>query len=108
MLSAVISEHELFVSQGIVDEYSEVTSRVKFKPDEINELKAILSKLLRAAVWVEPFFDNIVYSTNKDDEIYIVTALSAEADVVITGNRKHFPAFEGIRILTPREFLDLL
>ncbi|MBF0458662.1 MAG: putative toxin-antitoxin system toxin component, PIN family [Nitrospirae bacterium] len=108
LLTEVISGHQLFVSQGIVDEYYEVASRVKFKPEEINELKIVLSKILRVAIWVEPYFDDPVYLADKDDEIYLATAISAKADVVITGNKRHFPSGEMVKILTPREFLDLL
>lgn len=107
LLNAVVSQHRLYVSQGIVDEYCEVISRVKFKPEETNELKTILTSLLKVATWVEPVFDDTFYAADKDDEIYITTALSAKADVVITGNRKHFPVCDRVRILTPREFLDL-
>ncbi len=45
---------------------------------------------------------------HKADEAYLAADLADNADILITGNRKHFPEKEyvGVRILTPREFLD--
>jgi predicted nucleic acid-binding protein len=35
--------------------------------------------------------------------------VSAGADYIITGNARHFPdRFESIRMVTPKEFLDLI
>jgi putative PIN family toxin of toxin-antitoxin system len=46
----------------------------------------------------------------KDDMI-VATAVAAKAAWLVTGDRRHLlplRRYEGIRILTPREFLDLL
>ena len=46
----------------------------------------------------------------KDDMI-VATAVAAKADYLVTGDRKHLlerGTYEGIRIVTPRAFLDLL
>jgi len=44
---------------------------------------------------------------DPDDRIYLDLAITANADYIITGNKKHFPEklCEGIKILSPREFL---
>jgi predicted nucleic acid-binding protein len=44
------------------------------------------------------------------DEIYVSTAIAAQADALITGNRRHFPAelLCGTVILTPAEALERL
>ena len=46
----------------------------------------------------------------KDDRI-VATAVAANAGYLVTGDRRHLLAlgeYEGIRIVRPREFLDLL
>ena len=46
----------------------------------------------------------------KDDPI-IATAVAAKADYLVTGDRAHLlplGQYEGIRIVSPREFLDIL
>ncbi len=44
------------------------------------------------------------------DEPFLEVALAAKAEVLITGNKRHFPkkASGGVRILSPAEFLELL
>ncbi|MBV6341684.1 putative toxin-antitoxin system toxin component, PIN family, partial [Candidatus Magnetobacterium casense] len=107
-LKNVISKHEIFLSSGIVQEYQEVISRIKFKPGAVSEFKLILSEILKAATIIEP----AQYSFNlldPDDEVYLATALTAKADVLITGDRKHFSfsQYEGILVLSPSEFLKI-
>ena len=46
----------------------------------------------------------------KDDPI-IATAVAAKADYLVTGDRAHLlpiGQYEGIRIVSPREFFDIL
>jgi predicted nucleic acid-binding protein len=47
-------------------------------------------------------------AADETDNRFLECAISAGADYIITGNARHFPErFESIRIVTPREFLDL-
>lgn len=51
-----------------------------------------------------------VPSDPKDDPV-VATAVAAKADYLVTGDRRHLlplGEYQGIRILTPREFLELL
>jgi len=44
---------------------------------------------------------------DSDDTIYLDLAITANAENIITGNKKHFPGklCKGIEILSPGEFL---
>lgn len=44
------------------------------------------------------------------DQPFLEVAVAAEADYLIGGNRKHFPAelCRGIAVVNPREFLDVI
>ena len=47
-------------------------------------------------------------ASDPDDDKFIECADAARADYLITGNRRHFPAFwKGTKIITPREFIAL-
>jgi predicted nucleic acid-binding protein len=51
-----------------------------------------------------------VLNDPKDDPI-IATAVAAKADYLVTGDRAHLlpiGQYEGIRIVSPRKFLDVL
>jgi putative PIN family toxin of toxin-antitoxin system len=45
------------------------------------------------------------------DDMVVATAVAAHAEFLVTGDRRHLRSlgsYQGIRIVTPREFLDLL
>jgi putative PIN family toxin of toxin-antitoxin system len=45
------------------------------------------------------------------DDVIVATAVRADADYLVTGDRRHLVAlgeYEGVRIVTPRQFLELL
>ena len=45
------------------------------------------------------------------DDMVVATAVAAKAEYLVTGDRKHLlslRAYEGIQIVTPRKFLDLI
>lgn len=46
---------------------------------------------------------------DADDEPFLEVAHTAMAPYLVTGNLKHFPPspWHGIRIVSPREFVDL-
>ena len=46
---------------------------------------------------------------DSKDQAYLDAALAAKAAVLITGNKKHFPdsAYQGVRIVSPRQFLEM-
>lgn len=48
---------------------------------------------------------------DPQDDMIVATALAAEADYLVTGDRRHLlplGTYRGTRIITPRQFLDLL
>jgi predicted nucleic acid-binding protein len=48
-------------------------------------------------------------SPDPDDDKFLECADAARADFLITGNRKHFPAYwEKTKIVTSREFLNII
>ena len=47
---------------------------------------------------------------DPDDEPFIEVALSGGAKALVTGNKRHFPRkeYDGVKILSPAEFLEVL
>ena len=47
---------------------------------------------------------------DKNDDVVLATALAGKADVIVTGDDDLLvlKTFRGIRILSPRQFLELL
>lgn len=100
--------HEAIFTVDILREYVSVSGREKFRKSR-GTLTEIMQLLLRNATLVHSVPCGIQLP-DENDTMYLDTALSGQADVLITGNKKHFPApdYRGIRILSPQEFLDLL
>lgn len=64
-----------------------------------------LSSLVRPAIWLS----GIV--SHDSDHRLLECAVAAQAAFLVTGNTKHFESlksFQGVQIVTPRQFLDLL
>ena len=62
----------------------------------------------RNAAFVAPQ-PSALHLLDPKDRVYLDAALAAKAAVLITGNKKHFPgsAYQGVRIVSPREFLEM-
>jgi putative PIN family toxin of toxin-antitoxin system len=89
----------------IIDEYQEVLARSKFKiPTE--KLDALLAFIVADGVEVldARFADQL---PDPDDQPFADVAFTGAAGVLITGNKKDFPVGSFIRVVTPREWLDI-
>lgn len=74
---------------GIVEEYAEVLSRQKFAfpPDEI---AALIAMLRRTGEVFDPETAPVA-SPDPGDTRFLQCAHAAQADFIVTGNRRHFP-----------------
>ncbi len=106
VLLAAIRDHEIVLSEPIVDEYRDVGARLKHRA--YRPVMLILIDLLEiVALTVEPAA--IAFGLDdSDDEVYLATASAGDAQALITGNLRHFSErfYHGIEILTPSEFLE--
>lgn len=97
----------IIANESILAEYLDVLRRPKFDldPDKVLAiLQIIRSKGTNAPASAESF--NL---PDSSDEPFLEAAISAGADVIITGNKKHFPqeACKGQKVMNPTEFLQL-
>ena len=98
---------DLFLSEFILGELSKnLRVKVRLDPRDITDLLRILkghAQILNPSQTVD-----VVKEKDADNRI-LECAVEAKADVLVTGNFKHLRPlghFQGIAILTPREFLD--
>lgn len=98
----------LCIDSRIAHEYREVLSRpaFRFAPEDVAD---VLRVLLDDAVVVNPSPLDIKLP-DPDDLIFVETASAADADALVTGNKRHFPAkaLRGITLLSPAEFISLI
>lgn len=90
----------------ILAEYREVLGRPKFGFEKA-ETEAIISQIEAEGILVvsRPLPERL---PDPDDEPFLEASLAEEETVLVTGNKKHFPASVGekVLILSPGEFVS--
>jgi len=91
----------------IINEYEEVLKRKKFNFSNHN-IEAIIAEIKEEGVYVSavPLKGSL---PDRDDEPFLEVALSGKINVLVTGNKKHFPEefTKNVKILSPSEFLNV-
>jgi putative PIN family toxin of toxin-antitoxin system len=94
------------LSEEIMDEYAAVLARPKFAflPDEV---AALLTMLRRNGELIEPEA-TLKISPDPTDIKFLHCAMAAQAEFIVTGNKRHFPdAPYGLtRVVSAGELLD--
>ena len=106
LIVAITKPARLYVSRPILEEYAGVLSRPELAIRKGLRLQ-LLQMIANRSHVVHPT-RRIKAAKDPDDDIFIECADAARADFLITGNRRHFPAFwKCTKIVTPREFVGL-
>jgi putative PIN family toxin of toxin-antitoxin system len=106
-LLAITKPCRLFVSTPVLEEYAEVLTRPELSIRK--GLRLQLIQLIKNHGHLVAPSRQIEVTSDPDDNIFVECADAARADFLITGNRKHFPAFwKNTKIITPREFVSLV
>jgi putative PIN family toxin of toxin-antitoxin system len=90
----------------LLSEYRDVLNRSKFNFAKEN-VEGFLEQTEQEGllVSVKPLK---FHHPDPDDEPFLEVALSGEVKAIVTGNKRHFPKkeYEGVKILSPVEFLE--
>jgi putative PIN family toxin of toxin-antitoxin system len=96
----------LFVSEAILAEYEEVLQRPRFRLAD-SHVRLALVRIREAAIVVTPLMP-VSAAYDPADNIFLECAEAAEADYLVTGNVKHFPAvWAGTQIISPRQLFEI-
>jgi putative PIN family toxin of toxin-antitoxin system len=105
---------DVAVSELLFEEIAEVLNRpIVRRTAHVTDVQVseFLQLMRTTAIFVnEPLSIVPVISADSDDDVVVATALAAQADVIVSGD-KHLLGlgeYEGIQIVTAREFLVLL
>lgn len=90
----------------LLSEYRDVLTRPKFNFPEEN-VEAFLTQVEQEGflVSVKPLKFHL---PDPDDEPFLEVAVAGKVEAIVTGNKRHFPKkeYQGVRILSPAEFLE--
>ncbi len=98
------------MSEAILAEYRDVAGRPKFPSIVRERLHALIEEIAARAMFVPaPMIPDLPSLPDKDDVIYVIVAISSDADVIVTGNLAHFlePSYGRALVVSAREFLDM-
>ncbi len=98
----------LYISPDLLSEYQEVFQRPKFSKLNAEQVARLLALLGDEATVVSPK-DRLSVSPDDSDNRFLECAETAEADFLITGNKKHFPKrWRTTQVVNAREFFQFL
>ena len=94
-------DHLVCYDARIVDEYREVLARPKLAIEGA-AAQAFLEHIALSWLALHDVPRAPFELPDPDDQPFLDVAVAANADAIITGNTRHFPAGCGVTILTPR------
>jgi putative PIN family toxin of toxin-antitoxin system len=97
--------HLVLYDERVAHEYATVLARPKFRAIAPARTEALLAALLGAGerVTVTAPFEGAM--TDPDDRVFVEVALAGGADVLVTGNTRHYPLDLGFEVLPPAALL---
>ena len=98
------------VSPALLAEYHETIEELRLEYPQ-RPFVAWVDALTESAELVFPTERATGATTDPDDEMVLECALAAEADCIVTGDKKHLlplREYRGIPIITPADFLRML
>lgn len=102
---ALARKLQLFLSAEILEEYKGVLARPAFKFSAA-KVTASLRLIEKAAIMVRPE-EKIKAAKDEDDNKFLECVAEAQADYLVTGNKKHFPKqWQNTHIVNARELLQ--
>ena len=108
VLRTVLAEHELLQSSTLLDELTRtLTEKIRVPDATVREIVTFLRATASSTESAEPV---PVKVRDPDDAVILGEALSMGADVLVSGDKDLLDAapVPGIRVLTPRQFWDLV
>ena len=104
LFERVLYDHDLIISQHLLDEFEEVLVRkFGFTASKVEQAVALLR---RVGVMIEPVPLDRPVCRDPDDDLVLALAAHAGADSIVTGDRDllDLESFQNVPILSPRGF----
>ena len=106
LVLAVTKPARLYISEPILDEYSEVLARSLLHIRK--GIRTQILQMIRNRSFLVSPQRNLDAAYDPDDNLFLECAEAGRADYLITGNPRHFPRFwRSTKIVTLREFIEM-
>lgn len=100
-------KYQLFITEKIIQEVLRVMRKLNLSADIIRDWDRGIRK---NAIKVSPARKIEFIKKDPPDDMFLECAIEAHADYIVSGDDhlKKLNEFEGIEIITPKKFLDIL
>jgi putative PIN family toxin of toxin-antitoxin system len=106
LILAVTKPARLYVSQPILDEYSELLARSMLYIRK--GIRAQILQMIRNRSFLVSPQRQLEIASDPDDNFFLECAEAARADYLITGNLKHFPrCWRSTKVISSHEFIAI-
>ena len=107
LLMALSGQLQLYFSDAIFEEYAEVIRRPRLKLP-LDVIQDALRSIRKLGHWVKPDA-RVEECIDPDDNVFLECAQVAEADYLVTGNKRHFPdRWKKTRVVSARELIEFV
>lgn len=98
---------QLVVSRAILDEYEEVAAELARKHAGVDIGEILRLVLVTADFFVAPDLPEPICADHNDDK-FLACAIAGGVSVIVSGDRDllRVDGFAGVRVVTPRTFID--
>ncbi len=104
---ALASKLQLYVSPDVLAEYEEVLRRPRFRIDS-KKVTQSLRLIKKRATSVTPTL-TLSVSPDTADNRFLECAEAANADYLVTGNRRHFPVkYQNTQVVNARQLIEII
>lgn len=110
LVRCALAQHQLVFSQATLDELRARLYRPKFdRYISLENRERVLHDMSAAALWVD-VGEPAVYCRDPEDDKFFETALKAQADYLVSGDKDvlEAPAVLGLRIISAQQALKVL
>ena len=109
VIEAAMDERvELVLADPVLGELERVlTVKLHFKPERVRKIRTLLIDVASARVPASGRLPEAI-AGDPDDDLILACAVEAEAQVLVSGDRRHLlpvSEYRGIRIITPQALL---
>lgn len=105
---AAVRKFQIYATPAILTEYDEVLRRSKFSRLSPKVIDGMLALIRRVAILVNPT-ETLAVSPDETDNRFLECAEAADADYLVTGNKRHFPEqWKKTVVIGARELVELL
>ncbi len=102
---------ELVISAGILAELERTLAKPYYRSRRsLAQIEAAVRLIVSEATIVIPTITTSGVTTHPEDDLVLAVAASAGVDYLVTGDKplQRLGAYQGVRMISPRAFLDLL